>query len=305
MAYTLATSIALGSANAGQTLKAQLVDTAGADVGSEVSTGFVEFGGGYYLWTYDAFPDGFRGAVKILRSDDVLLTIVSINPQETENADVKTSSVVLGGQGISPSAVDGAAVLPLVSRDRVKVLLNIDATDDGRDDVLDTLILVASTRILDICQQPIIATAVSIEFDGDCLQTHVLERRPVSSISALEYRELATPDDDWQEVDETYVLAKPRGVAKVLYPTGFSPCRAYRVTCVVGYAQDAVPEVVQQVCAEMAMVMYKESDLDADNSRLGLNERILREVGNVQATSDEKYRDMLPVWRRALAPYAR
>ena len=47
MAYTLTIPIALGTSKTGLTLKAQLVDTAGADVGSAITTGFVEIGGSY------------------------------------------------------------------------------------------------------------------------------------------------------------------------------------------------------------------------------------------------------------------
>lgn len=96
MAYTLTINLALGAGRAGLAdLRAQLLDTDAADVGAEISTGFAEIGGGNYLWTSAAIPDGHRGGVKFYRAADVgtILASASINPQETENADIKTSEV--------------------------------------------------------------------------------------------------------------------------------------------------------------------------------------------------------------------
>jgi ubiquinone biosynthesis protein UbiJ len=92
MAYTLTIPIALGTSKTGLTLKAQLVDTAGEDVGSAVTTGFVEVGGGQYLWT-GSIPDGHRGGVKFL--DNVtseFYAATAINPEEAENTDTKVST---------------------------------------------------------------------------------------------------------------------------------------------------------------------------------------------------------------------
>jgi len=105
MAYTLDISLALGSSKAGITLNAQLVDSSLSVVGGSVSTGFSEVGNGYYLWHYEGFPDNFRGGVKFYEqgSPNSILTFVSINPQETENADVKVSEVCSGGTSGSVS----------------------------------------------------------------------------------------------------------------------------------------------------------------------------------------------------------
>lgn len=89
MAYTLCTSLALGSGHTGLTdLRAQLVDSAGTNVGSAVSTGFVEIGAsGNYLWTYTAFPAGHRGGCKFYSNaaPTVFLAFVAINPEEGEH----------------------------------------------------------------------------------------------------------------------------------------------------------------------------------------------------------------------------
>jgi hypothetical protein len=91
MAYTLTIGLALGSSQTGLTLTAQLVDTTGANVGSAVTTGFVELGVGNYTWTYASFPDDFRGAIKF-SSGATLKAIAAVNPQEAEYTDAKIST---------------------------------------------------------------------------------------------------------------------------------------------------------------------------------------------------------------------
>ncbi len=93
--YSIAISLALGSSKAGLTdLRAQLVDTSGNNVGSEISTGFVDMGSGNYLWYYASMPDGHRGAVKFYSAaaPSTILAVAAINPEEAENTDVKVST---------------------------------------------------------------------------------------------------------------------------------------------------------------------------------------------------------------------
>jgi hypothetical protein len=103
MTYALDINLALGIGQVGiADLRAQLVDTAGVDVGTEVSAGFTEIGNGNYLFHYASWPNSHRGGVKFYSdaagpSDP--LAFVAINPQETENPDVKTSTVSGGGGG--------------------------------------------------------------------------------------------------------------------------------------------------------------------------------------------------------------
>lgn len=93
MSYTF--DIHLGPIYAGLTLAAQLIDTAGDAVGSEVTTGFVEIGGGDYMWSA-TIPDDHQGGVLIYEdgTPESVLASASINPapasgltaQETANA---------------------------------------------------------------------------------------------------------------------------------------------------------------------------------------------------------------------------
>jgi len=100
MSYTLSVSLALGSSQTGLTLKAQLIDTAGADVGGEVATGFVELGSGNYLWTYAGFPDAFRGGVKFYTgvAPGTLKAFAGINPEEAEYVNSRLPAALVSGR---------------------------------------------------------------------------------------------------------------------------------------------------------------------------------------------------------------
>lgn len=110
MAYSLCIGLALGSSQTGLTLKAQLIDTVGASVGSEITAGFTEIGVGNYIWNYASFPDGHRGAVKFYTTGPVYKAICAINPEEAENTDVKTST------RSTYAGADSAGVTTLLSR---------------------------------------------------------------------------------------------------------------------------------------------------------------------------------------------
>lgn len=83
--YRLVTSLQLGITGITD-LRAQLLDPAGANSGSAISTGFTaDLGGGQYLWDYSSYPDGFYGAVAFYRaSAPSTRWIHAINPTETE-----------------------------------------------------------------------------------------------------------------------------------------------------------------------------------------------------------------------------
>lgn len=95
MAYTADFALALGPSYTGiADLRAQIVDTAGANTGGAISTGFVEVGNGFYNWVYASFPDGHRGGVKFYSNATpaTFLAYASINPEELENVDTKVST---------------------------------------------------------------------------------------------------------------------------------------------------------------------------------------------------------------------
>jgi hypothetical protein len=78
---TRTVAINLGGRYVGRTLAAQLLDSAGASVGSEITTEFTELGGGSYLLSLTA-DDSFSGALKVYESGDSTnpLATVAIEP---------------------------------------------------------------------------------------------------------------------------------------------------------------------------------------------------------------------------------
>lgn len=96
MSYTLNFSLSLGPGKTGLTdLRAQLVDSSGANSGSAITTGFVEIGSqGFYLWNYASFADNFRGGVKFYSAaaSSTILGFAAINPEEAEYTDAKVST---------------------------------------------------------------------------------------------------------------------------------------------------------------------------------------------------------------------
>ena len=95
MAYDLAVSINLGSGQTGLTLKAKLVDVHGEFVTEEfITNGFTEIGKGTYLWYYNDYPNGFKGAALIYNDEgDDYLTLVDINPPAHSVCGVTTRDV--------------------------------------------------------------------------------------------------------------------------------------------------------------------------------------------------------------------
>jgi hypothetical protein len=113
MTYTLDFLLGLGTGKTGLTdLRAQLFDTEGSNVGSAVSTGFVEIGSGNYLWHYASIPDAHRGGVKFY-SDATPTTILAanaINPEEAERVDgMVTSRLAPTTPGETLTVTSGAA----------------------------------------------------------------------------------------------------------------------------------------------------------------------------------------------------
>lgn len=110
MAYTL--DFAFFGRTAGVTdWRAQLIDTTGANVGSAVSTGFVDVGNGFYQWHYAAIPDAHRGGVKFYRlADSIVLAVASINPEEAEYTDSKTSAVAAAVWAVVTRTITGGTI---------------------------------------------------------------------------------------------------------------------------------------------------------------------------------------------------
>ena len=123
MAYSQNIGIVLGTSKTGLTLKAQLVDTSGANVGSSVTSGFTEIGLGNYSWYYTSFPDSFRGGIKVLNNgDSSLLAFVAVNPEDAENLDVKTSKTKLDSTGLDAISLSPPSTVPTTFREALVML---------------------------------------------------------------------------------------------------------------------------------------------------------------------------------------
>lgn len=78
---SLTIPINLGPSLAGLDLKAQLLDSAGAPVGAEITAGFVEVGGGLYAFSYASFADDFQGAVEFIDdATELPVALAAVNP---------------------------------------------------------------------------------------------------------------------------------------------------------------------------------------------------------------------------------
>src|SRR5437016_1412527 len=113
MAHQVVFAISLGAGSAGLTLSAQIKDVAGANIGGLVTTGFVDLTQGNYSWA-GSIPDGQQGTVEFL-SLGVVKAIASLNPAETENADIRTSSLFAGaGANAVTVTVRDLAAAPII-----------------------------------------------------------------------------------------------------------------------------------------------------------------------------------------------
>lgn len=87
-------------------LRAQLIDTAGSNVGSAISTGFVEVGtNGMYLWT-GTIPANHKGGVKFYSAaaSTNILGLKAINPVEAEHIGQIRAGIV--GRSEADSSTD-------------------------------------------------------------------------------------------------------------------------------------------------------------------------------------------------------
>lgn len=135
----------LGAANTDLSLQAQLIDSSGENYGSAVTEGFVEIGGGSYLWN-GTLPDNFSGGIIFQQTDTTFMSFTSINPgvEQVEIEDglnmkqaLSVIASVLGGlisgsgtNTITIKAINNPSVTRLVATvsnngDRTSITLNL------------------------------------------------------------------------------------------------------------------------------------------------------------------------------------
>ncbi len=92
MSYTIGIAVNLGAESSGGTIYGQLYGSAGGTASGTITTGIVETYPGNW-WYLGTIADGFVGSFTLFDFNDTgNSATVAINPQETENADAKTSS---------------------------------------------------------------------------------------------------------------------------------------------------------------------------------------------------------------------
>jgi hypothetical protein len=111
MAYSLSAGVELGAGNTGLSLSASLYDSANNAAAGLTTATLVEVvaGSGSYLWT-GTVPDSHRGYIRF-DSAGTFKAKVTLNPQESEFTDIKTSTVA----ALSATAVWGTSVRTLSS----------------------------------------------------------------------------------------------------------------------------------------------------------------------------------------------
>lgn len=92
MAYTLQAVLTLGAANTGLTLTPALFTSDNVSAAGLTTTQNAEIAAGTGIYSWEGtVPDGHRGYLRFA-SGATVLAAVSVNPQEVENPDVKTST---------------------------------------------------------------------------------------------------------------------------------------------------------------------------------------------------------------------
>ena len=131
MSYTAMFSFAFQNLS-GLTLNAKLFDSAGAQTGATITTGFDDLGDGAYQYLA-TIPNGHVGTLKIYDSAQPSRCIpLAVNPQEIENADVKTStrSIFAGGAVDSVTGNVGGNVVGSIGSLATQAKADVNAEAD-------------------------------------------------------------------------------------------------------------------------------------------------------------------------------
>ncbi len=186
----------------GLTLNAKLFDNAGSQTGGTITSGFVNLGDGAYQYLA-TIPDGHVGTLKVYDSATPSRCLaLTVNPQETENADAKTStrSTFAGGAVDSVTnpvtvgtnndktgyALSGAAVQAIWDA-LTSALITVGSVGKLIKDNLDAAV---SSRLASAgYTTPPTVTAIRTEMDNNStklanLDAAVSTRLPTSSYSA-------------------------------------------------------------------------------------------------------------------------
>jgi len=156
--FALDYALSLGAGRSGLTdLQALIVSSSGTAVSGVISGGFTAFGGGFYLWHYDLFPDNFRGAVYFwsAATSGTLLSLNAINPQETGNLSSGSITANTYASGVLTSYIPSQ----VLTYDYSYLSGNIASGNLGRNllnatrKLINRFSLVSSSGYLDVYQE--------------------------------------------------------------------------------------------------------------------------------------------------------
>lgn len=175
MSYPVLCTADFGEHNDGLTVHGKLFDATGAQTGSTVTSGIVEVLDGLYIYTLSA-PDGHVGVFVMYDSANTALRrTVVVAPRETENSDVKSSTLATPANVTSAQTAILAAIaeIPDAAALVVAIMANPIATDKTFQ---QTLINIWSTTVgdseADDANDP--TSIVYKDPDGNANVTHTL-----------------------------------------------------------------------------------------------------------------------------------
>ena len=162
--------------------------------------------------------------------------------------------------------------------------LNIDSSDTSKDTLLTTLISYASAHLRNYCNQPIEQESVDKIFAGDGTTWHDFYYTVPITISSLSYRD--TPLDSWTTISNSPTVYSLQD--SVLYYDDAYSEAWYKAALSVGYASNAIPNAIKEVCSEMVVELYKATAHGEDST--GVSQTSISQGG---VTTTKVFNDVL------------
>jgi len=196
------------------------------------------------------------------------------------------------------------AAQDIITAAEFKSYAGISGSD--KDTIIGTFISDVSLWIEEFTGRKVAGSqTVSAEVgNGDGTEKFYPKYPPVTAVSSLQKR--GSPTDSWADIvsNSSNIIIDPiNGEYIEVYGTSFPWGRSnIRVTYTAGYS--TVPNPIKQVCYEMVMLRFRDSNDPAlGGNRLGIESQSSSQPGG--STTSKTYADMLPKWERILARYKR
>lgn len=168
--------------------------------------------------------------------------------------------------------------------------------DSSQDAILTALIGQAQKMMEGICMQPLEQTAIEETFEGTGGYYYTLPYTVPVTITSLQSR--ALPSDVWTTVSGA-VVYKSDKLQRLYYGDSLN-ARFWRANLSVGYPTASMPADLVNICSEIAMELFANTDFGGGENRFGLAELSETQGGIVQTTV---YKDLIQRHRAKLRPY--